>query len=499
MMGAFQPRLHAQWGWALVIFGLPWSHAAMSLGTAWVGVCALMFWRQNGWALTLSRKTFASPWLWLTLLLIWASASLAWSDNIRWGLHQLSILASLFILACAWLTVPLKTKRQLTSWVFCSGALAMAGVLVWGAWRTLDGANLAGRDWTPWTSHIRLSMLVALGMVWGDDQPRPWRLAYLGLWIVFTAVTGSFTSALLLLLALMWSLWDATSERGHRLLAAGFLSGSLILAFAGMQWLQPVPLPMSEDELPSHTSWGNPYSHRLERTLSEGEHRVHLFWCESEWERAWESVSNVSLDQQDEHGFTNRDRLPRYLTSLGWPKDGEHILQLTANDVHAIESGATHHVMRTGLMLRMREFKREWEVWQDGGNPTGHAVFQRLSHWRAGWHAFRKSPLLGHGIGDTPTAMERAYDQHNFELRTGHRHRTHMQHLTWGISTGCPGLVLWFGIWLMWWRQGGPANRNAMWGGVVLALSCMFEDTLETQAGVVVSFLALFACLRSQH
>ena len=165
-MGAFQPRLHAQWGWALVIFGLPWSHAAMSLGTAWVGVCALMFWWQNGWALTLSRKTFASPWLWLTLLLIWASASLAWSDNTRWGLHQLSILASLFILACAWLTVPLKTKRQLTSWVFCSGALAMAGVLVWGAWRTLDGANLAGRDWTPWTSHIRLSMLVALGMVW---------------------------------------------------------------------------------------------------------------------------------------------------------------------------------------------------------------------------------------------------------------------------------------------------------------------------------------------
>ena len=230
--------------------------------------------------------------------------------------------------------------------------------------------------------------------------------------------------------------------KGASTSGAGFLSGSLILALLACNGFN-LPTPHVRGWL-LPTRHGNP--HASPRTpCPKGSIGCTCFGV-SEWERAWESVSNVSLDQQDEHGFTNRDRLPRYLTSLGWPKDGEHILQLTANDVHAIESGATHHVMRTGLMLRMREFKREWEVWQDGGNPTGHAVFQRLSHWRAGWHAFRKSPLLGHGIGDTPTAMERAYDQHNFGLRTGHRHRTHMQHLTWGISTGCPGLVLWLGF-----------------------------------------------------
>ena len=33
------------------------------------------------------------------------------------------------------------------------------------------------------------------------------------------------------------------------------------------------------------------------------------------------------------------------------------------------------------------------------------------------------------------------------------------------------------------------AVKGAVWGGLVVALSCMFEDTLETQAGVMVAGL----------
>ena len=38
------------------------------------------------------------PWLWLTLLLGWEAASLAWSENVTWGFHQLSIQFSLICL-----------------------------------------------------------------------------------------------------------------------------------------------------------------------------------------------------------------------------------------------------------------------------------------------------------------------------------------------------------------------------------------------------------------
>ena len=155
------------------------------------------------------------------------------------------------------------------------------------SWRTLDGVDLQGREWTPWTSHIRLSMLFALGMVWGNNQQRMWRLIYLGLWLAFTSVTGSFTSALLLPLALGWWLWHATHGAVRRRVATAFLAGVLGLIVGLAQWLQTVPLPSPADELPTHTSWGNPYTHLPESTLSEGGHRVHLFWCEQEWETAW--------------------------------------------------------------------------------------------------------------------------------------------------------------------------------------------------------------------
>ena len=42
----------------------------------------------------------------------------------------------------------------------------------------------------------------------------------------------------------------------------------------------------------------------------------------------------------------------------------------------------------------------------------------------------------------------------------------------------------------------GKLSRLALWGGVVVVLSCVFEDAWETQAGVVISFLALFGAFQ---
>ena len=182
--------------------------------------------------------------------------------------------------------------------------------------------------------------------------------------------------------------------------------------------------------------------------------------------------------------------MPRYLTSLGCKT--AHISN--ESDVAAIEL-EPHITSPAGIALEVGEFKREWEVWQAGGNPTGHALFQRVEHWKAGWHAWLDAPWLGHGVGDTPVAIENAYASFESKLAEGHRHRAHMQHLTWGISTGLIGMALWLGLWFVWLGSCMPDNRQALWGGLVLALSCVFEDTLESQAGVIVSFLALFAYL----
>ena len=494
-MAALHPQRAARWGWFLVIWGAPWSHAAMSVGTVWVGVCAAWSWIQGkGSPLAPSRAWFDSPWFWLAAMMAWQIASLAWSENVDHGVHILSIQLALPVLAWAWLQVPLSAPQTARTWVFHSTALALAGVLIWGTLQTVQGTELAPRDWTPWMSHIRLSMLAALAWAWAlAEQPRAHALGFGVLWLAFAGVTGSFTSVLLLPLALIWGVSVAASPQVRRRWMVSGIALGIAAFLAAAAWLQPVPLPVPENDLPATTSLGNPYEHRPERILSEGGHRVYLYVCEEEWPAAWAQVSQRPLTETNGQGFQTRDRLMRYLTSKGWPKDAEHILQLTPEDVQAVENGATHARPTHGIAQRLRETRREWEMWRDGGSASGHALFQRFEHWRAGLQAFVRSPWLGHGAGDTGSAISQSYAALDTPLATQHRHRAHMQHLTWAISGGILALLLWVAFLRGWWHQLGSQSTFARWGGVVVLLSCCFEDTWETQAGIVVSFLALFA------
>ena len=489
-MGFLRFEDAAKWGWAALIWGAPWSHAAMTAGTFWVTLCAL------GCAFTQktegARMTFR-PLLWLFGLMAWQCTSLAWTDNLEWGLQLGSIQMAMLALAFAWNFAPLAHHRVTHKWVFQSAALAMFGTLVWGAVRTGQGEWLENRDWTPWTSHIRLGMLAALGWVWGSRHQSTKSCIGFGiLWLVFTAVTGSLTSALLWPVACIWMLWEQLPSSSKRHLVLGTTLGCFASLGGIIWWLQPVPIPFPEVELPKMTAQGNEYVHHPERTLSEGGHRLHLFMCPEEWEAAWSQISEVPLDAPNDAGFSVRDRLPRYLTSLGWAKDGEHILRLNQYDVQAIERGATHAYPAKGIRLRLRELRREWEVWRDGGHASGHALFQRIEYWQTGWCAWMESFWFGHGMGDTSNAMAEAYVKRDSKLELKHRHRAHMQHLTWGISGGLMAMLLWLGFASSWYYTIGRRSRQALWGGLLITLSCFFEDSWETQAGIVICFLALF-------
>ena len=484
----------SKWGWAVLIFGAPWSHAAMTAGTCWVVIMALLHWWKH--RLPEGRPTgldLSSPVAWLLGMFVWQGISLAWSADLSWGVGLMKTQLAMLALAWAWLVVPLPTSRLARIWTFQSATLALLGVLIWGAFRWSQGEVFSSREWTPWMSHIRLSLLAALALVWGvREQPKAIWLGFTVLWALFLMVTGALTSALFLPLAFLWGAYESSNPKTRSwILGLGSMGTVGALTF-GWLWLQPVPLPMDMSNLPAFSSQGNAYVHRPEKILSEGGHRVNLYLCPSEWDDAWDSVSEQPLSTLNPHGFPTRDRMIRYLTSKGWPKDAEHILKLSKEDVKAIEGGATNAVAAKGIALRLREFRHEWEAWKDGGNPSGHAVMQRFAHWKAGLLAWSQAPWFGHGIGSLPMAMDEAYKRTNTRLQAQHQHRAHMQHLTWGVSGGVIAWILWVGFWCTWFKKWGRFSRTALWGGVVVALSCVFEDGWETQAGIVVGFLALF-------
>ena len=143
--------------------------------------------------------------------------------------------------------------------------------------------------------------------------------------------TGSLTSVMLVPLTLGWVLLQRSAPGQRPIVLSMGLVGALVVAMVMGHWLRPVPLP--HDGLPSHTAWGNPYVHQPDRVLSEGGHRLHVLMCEKEWAEAWRQVSEKSLDEQNATGYSIRPRLWRYLTSKGWPKDGEHIVQLSPIEV----------------------------------------------------------------------------------------------------------------------------------------------------------------------
>ena len=495
-MAPFRPQSLSFWGWGLLIWGAPWSPALMSAATGLVGIGAIWAWfigrrQPKDGSTTLS---ISMPETWLVLLMAWQLISLSWSENVEFGLHILSIQMAMLVLVWAWKVVPLRSTDLAGKWMFRSVAIALTVILIFGGWKVWNGQALLGRDWTPWMSHIRISMMASVAWVWGSKSHGSWgSWIFLVLWGAFIWVTGSLTGFLLLPLSLMWSFWGSASKNAKRLFATSGLIAAAAATVLLVIWLQPVPLPMDVDELPTHTSQGNPYTHHPDRVLSEGGHRLHLFVCRSEWDDAWAQVSDQPLDLKNERGFQLQDRLLRYLTSKGWPKDREHILKLTPDEVQAIENGATTVQVETGLKLRISQLKRGWEIWQDGGDASGHSILQRIEHWSVGAHAWLQSPWVGHGAGDTQIAMNQGYDALHSSLAPQHRHRAHMQHLTWAISGGLFGWLLWIGFSWTWWRQIGLGSRQALWGGLVVALSCFFEDTWESQAGIVVSFLALFA------
>jgi len=132
----------------------------------------------------------------------------------------------------------------------------------------------------------------------------------------------------------------------------------------------------------------------------------------------------------------------------------------------------------------------KFEIWNalDGGNPSGHSLIQRWAFLRTGLHIYQHYGVSGVGIGDVSDAFEWAYDDLNSPLQESFRLRAHNQYLTFLIAGGPLNLILFLGILAALLPRLGSGSAlystPALLFCVILSLSCLTEDTLETQAGV---------------
>ena len=112
-------------------------------------------------------------------------------------------------------------------------------------------------------------------------------------------------------------------------------------------------------------------------------------------------------------------------------------------------------------------------------------MVQRTEYWKASWAIIKSNLWLGVGTGDLDLAFKLQYDKMNSVLPLEFRHRSHNQFFAIWIAFGTFGLI-WFIFSLFY----PPLKRNMLFEYnyfiffVVIVLSMLVEDTLETQMGV---------------
>lgn len=490
----------------LTAVALPFSNFLMSQGAfllvvAW-GVDRWKngpIFRNRGW-----RYWQSQPVLWAVLALFaWEFLSQLWSDNWIYGWRALRI--QLPLLAFPLILTTGRWDRQrglsLVQWTLAISVIAACISCLWLGMQ--KGGALRPRDWSPFISHIRFSLLITF--VWGWWVQRwivrkEWfalvvaaLLTLFGGW--FTWKAASLTGAFLFPVMLLVGCWQLPKLRKW-VVAAWVTAG--VLAFALVWELRPA-YPDATG-LEASTPRGEAYIHYPDRCLRENGHHVwtHIAW--NEMFESWSERSQVDFNGQDGRGQELKMTLIRFLTSKGLRKDADGIMALSEEDIAWIESGIPTITEIEYRGLRRRMAVVQFEVWNalDGGNPSGHSLIQRLAFLNAARFIYQQHPVLGVGIGDLSDAYKDAYEQLNSPLSPEFRLRAHNQYVTYLVAGGPLNLILWLVLLgtlvpLAATRQGHP-TRQAVLFLVVLALSCLTEDTLETQAGVTFAgfFIGLF-------
>jgi O-antigen ligase len=238
---------------------------------------------------------------------------------------------------------------------------------------------------------------------------------------------------------------------------------------------------------------GNKYFTDTANLTVENGYYVGLYIQNEELREAWNKRSHYDFDGHDSLGQILRFTLYRFLTSKGLRKDFNGVQQLNDEEVKAVEKGIANvdQMAESSIRTRIKTIFWEFQVYNKQGYFSGHSVTQRIEFWHASLRIMGKHFWFGTGTGDIGNAFEQEYDEMQTSLSKNVRWRSHNQYLSIFVALGFTGFLLFIFILL------APGVLTGMYRDyfylvfmMVLLLSMLTEDTLESQAGV--TFYAFF-------
>ena len=358
------------------------------------------------------------------------------------------------------------------------------------------------RDVSPFISHIRFGLLIDIGIfailfmiLKKNDIPlygKALLTLLLGWLITFLFITTSMTGLVILFLTagiiILYVSYHKRKIWVRVFITIGIIGAAILIFSYFLEIWKDVYRedPSELHHLQKVTALGNPYMNDTTNLQVENGHYVWIYVATDELRKAWNKRSKFDFDGKDLAGQDIKYTIIRFMTSRGLKKDADGVAKLTDREVKLIEHGVASkvYVNNPGLYVRIYKIIWEYKRYRETHNPTGHSVMQRFEFWRAASKIIGNNWLTGVGTGDMDMEFQKEYNKMNSLLEPGFRWRSHNQFLAILVAFGVFGLT-WFLVTLFF-----PPIRMHKFHDfyylsffIIIILSMLAEDTIETQAG----------------
>jgi len=500
---------------SMILLGLSLSPFLMSVGS--IGLFLQ-------WSIECLRKKI-KPWVMVTypgarifpLIFLITLLGLLWTSDFKFAFNDIRIKLPLLLIPLtlsSYLVHIGKPIRLRLENIFILGVLlsTLTSIALYHHWipqlnelfkNKIQNPDV--REYCVFTSHIRMGLFVALSMcmIWSRKKNRIIQQIFSALFsvffIYFLILIESFTGCIAVALGATLFLFRysklrlSKSQRWLLWPSLSVLSLSIIALIIHEYQVYSTVKDDIHASLPPFTLNGNSYDHNLNNQQLENGHFVFRNICWIELQEEWNKRSNIEFNQIDQSGAAIQQTLIRYLTSKGVTKDSIGISSLCERDIQNIELGIPNvqYPGMNGISRRLDRIFFEFQIMQLGYPPNGHSLFQRFIYWKNAFHIIQDHWCFGVGTGDVQWAFNQQYQKQNDGLESTYQLRTHNQYLTFLVTFG---LLAWLLIPYMIFTLVKTAKRYSLIAlifALILLLSFLSEDTLETQAGV--TFAAFFS------
>lgn len=430
------------------------------------------------------------------------------TENYAFALKDLKVKLPLFVLPLFMISGPVITYnfvKKILSFL-CVGAIVSAIIGLFLYINQLQyNPTLNYRELSPFISHIRLSLMlcIALGFFFvlflKSSYKFRWFLIIPSVFILYylNLIHSLSSFVLLFFLAIYFLVFYQTWKRFKLI---GRISSWLIfilIIYTSIQFYGVYEGIFKEidkpEKLEKFTLNGNEYTHDTLRLAKENGNFVGLYICYPEIHKEWGKRSEISIDSIVRR-YPLRVNLIRYLTSRGLRKDSLGISKLSSKEIKAIERGIANvnYLEDEGIKTRIHQSLWEIKNWSDGASTAYNSVAMRLFFWDNAINIIQHNFWLGTGTGDIQDKIKEEYQTSRYSFLTK-TWRSHNQYLTVLATLGFFSFAVFLiGVLFPLVKYNGKQKAINAIIGIVICGSMLWEDTLETQAGVCLTALLLY-------